>query len=148
MADLTVRGATRNQITGDYNYQNTFLFENRFLNGQTILNNTGAEITVVEGTVLGRIAASRKLVPLDPAGVDGSQYPVGIYMGSDLVLADAGEDVCTIGIAGGVNENAITFLVTATLDTVIELKTVRDRIASDTAGIILVLNDELSNYDN
>lgn len=148
MANLTVRGATRNQITGDYNYQNTFLFDNRFLSGQAILNNTGAEYTIVEGEVLGRIAASGKLVPLVKAATDGSQYPVGIYMGSDLTLAIAGEDVCTICISGGVNENAITLLSGTTLADPIELKTLRDRIASDTAGVILTVSDELSNYDN
>jgi hypothetical protein len=144
----TIRSTTRNQVTVDYEYEVTFLYENRYLNNQAVLNNTGATITLVNGTVLGRIAATNKLVPLDPAGADGSQYPVGVYKGGDLELADAAEDVCTICIAGSVNENKLDFVVATTLDAVIELKTVRDRIAADTAGIILVLSDELSNYDN
>ena len=144
----TLRGDTRNQVTVDYEYEVTFLYENRYLNNQAVLNNTGATITLVNGTVLGRIAATNKLVPLNPAGVDGSEFPVGIYKGGDLELAAAAEDVCTICIAGSVNENKLDFIVTATLDTVIKLKTVRDRIAADTAGIVLVLSDELSNYDN
>lgn len=143
-----VVGATTNQINGKYNYEQIFIFDNKYLSGQTFLNDTGAEADFDEGLVVGRIAADRKLVPLDPAAVDGSQYPVGILARGTGTLAIAGETTVTICNYGDVNENAVSFEGATTLDSIVDLRTLRDRIASDTMGIKLVLADELSEFDN
>jgi hypothetical protein len=145
---LTVVGATTNQINGKYDYEQIFIFDNKYQGGQTFLNNTGAEAEFTTGLVLGRVAASEKLVPLDPAAVDGSQYPVGILASDTGTLAIAGETTVTMCVYGDVNENKVTFNGATTFASVVDLRTLRDRIASDTMGINLVVADELSEFDN
>ena len=151
MSEVTILNQTTNQIQGDYNYEQTFIFDNKYITGN-FLNNTGAKAEFAEGLVVGRIADgganNGKIVPLDPAAVDGSQFPLGILKRGTISLADAAEAAVTVGVAGDVNENKVSFEGATTLDTIVSLRTLRDRIASDTLGIQLVESTELSDYDN
>lgn len=135
MSELTTRDATGNFIAADSNRAKAFIWNNEFENG-TLLNASGAIKTFELGTVLGRIAASGKLVPLASAAVDGSALPVGI-LAQDVTLGIAGEDTVAYCIAGSVNAASIILAGVDTLSTVVALKTIGDRIKGDTKGIKL-----------
>lgn len=140
------RDANRNQIFTDYDRSKIFIFNNYF-ESATYTNSTGSEKTLAAGTVLGKIAATGLVVPLDPAGVDGSQYPCGILT-QDVTVANGASATVNYGISGDVNENAVVLDGGEALTDVIELKTIADRIKSDTMGIRLVATLDHTNFDN
>lgn len=146
MSELTTRDATGNFIAADSNRAKAFIWNNEFENG-TLLNASGAQKLFEIGTVLGRIAASGKLVPLASAAVDGSALPVGI-LAQDVTLGIAGEDTVAYCIAGSVNAAAIILDGVDTLSTVVALKTIGDRIKGDTKGIKLETINDSTFYDN
>ena len=71
--------------------------------------------SVVRGTVMGRITASGKLVPVDSGSVDGSEVPYGIIC--DTVDATAADVPCALYMTGEFNEAALTFGGTDDADT-------------------------------
>ena len=147
MSKITNVSQNDNFLHNDYDTSKLFLFDNDDEVGE-LLNDSGAAKTFEAGLVMARVAATNQLVPLDPAGADGSQYPVGILMQTVTDLADAATKQVNIVISGEVAENLIILEGATTLDTVIENKTVRDRIKSDTRGIALVPVKALTKFDN
>jgi hypothetical protein len=123
-----------------------FVWNNRYEKAD-YTNSTYDPVTLAAGTVMGRIAATQEIVPLDPEAVDGSQFPVGI-LAQDITV-DEGETVSLyICVAGDVVENGLTLPEGSTMNTVISSRSIRDRIASDTVGIKLVPSTDLTGYDN
>jgi len=115
----------------------------------TYTNTTGAAKTIAAGLVFGRISATNLALPLKSDASDGSQFPVGVLMNESIVIAIAGTVTITVCITGKVNEDELIFENgTDTLATAISSRTLRDRLASDTAGIILVSEIQLTKSDN
>lgn len=111
-------------------------------------NDSGDDIELKAGTVFGVISGTNILLPLESDAIDGSQFPVGVLM-HDVDVADGASAQLTIAIAGDVDEDKLIFINgTDTLATAVSGRTLRDRIKSDTAGIILVSGDQLTAYDN
>lgn len=125
---------------------NIFVFNNRF---ETVVytNPTGGNVTLKAGQVMGKIASSNKVIPLIAAAVDGSQYPVGIVNKTITVAAGVTVNI-SICVAGDVVKDKLLFNASETLATVVELKTIGDRIGSDTVGIKLVTSTEMTAFDN
>ena len=147
MSSVNIVTETNNQLHADYDVSKIFVNNNRYESG-TFLNASGGTLSYAPGTVLGRIAASNKLVPMASAAVDGSQYPVGILKSTITDLADAGEEVVNFCMSGDVVKEKLVLDGGDTLQTVVALKTIEDRIGADTVGVILVDTDELTGYDN
>lgn len=122
--------------------------------GGTILQDAGRVDPLVRMTVLGRVAATQLLVPLDAAAADGSQYPAGIYNGYDIAAASivAGNTPLSgslvYGGDGKVDPAALIFENAETLDTVVtgETKTVRDFF--NDAGIFFQEVEDSDGYEN
>ena len=125
----------------------------------TYTNGGGAPVTIAEGTILGRVTATGKLLPLKSTATDGSQIPVGICF--QAVTVAAGDDAeLTYCIAGDVTENRVVFALGGdTLNTIIYQNLsspVSDQIALGRLGdliqrnthIILVATTENTEYDN
>lgn len=123
-----------------------FLWENRWSSG-TYTNSTGSDVTLVAGTLLGRISATQKLVPLASGASDGSQYPVGIC-GNDITVANGDSTTLTFCTYGDVAQEMIVLNGSDTLATVISGRSILDRIGADTVGIRVVAATEMTNYDN
>lgn len=128
------------------NTSKIFIYENRSEVGN--YTNSGYDnVTLQPGTLMGRVAATQKLVPLVSSASDGSQFPVGILMGGRVI--EPGDTVqLTICNYGDVAEEQIIFQGSDTLSTLVSDRSLRDRISSDTAGIRLVPTNDLTNYDN
>lgn len=131
--------------TTQYENKRYFIFNNTFADGQLNNSDEYEPVTFRKGTLLGRIAASGILVPLDSGASDGSQYPVGVLAGDFTV-----EEGDTVGIrmcvSGEVNEYAIIFSGDDDFDTIVSGRTLRDRIGADTVGITLVPVEELGKF--
>lgn len=135
------------QLTTNYDTSKTFIGDNRYENG-TYTNPDGVEVTLAKGTVMGRVAATNKLLPLESGASDGSQFPVGVL--ADDYTVDAYDDATvSICVGGDVAAEKIVFANgTDTTATVVSSRTLGDRIAGDTLGIKLVSGTELTGYDN
>lgn len=126
----------------EYNTQKTFIRDNNFISGE-MTNATGADITYPGGTLMGRISATLKLVPLASAATDGSQFPVGVLATDYIVEAGTTRNVMICN-SGEVVESMVILQGADTLNTVITGRTIRDRIGADTVGVILRAVDDLS----
>lgn len=147
MSDVSQVLNNGQQAIFQYNTEKIFLGSNRYKTFD--LNNaSGASKTFPAGLVMGQIAATGKIVPCVSTANDGSQYPIGI-LNQDITLAngaDANVQVCT---SGDVNINAILFdNVYDSLTTVISGQTFQRRIGTDTVGVNLMAETELTEPDN
>jgi len=141
---------TTNQLYVNVDQSQIFLGENEFING-TISNASGVDVTILEGTVLGRISTAGgtfgQLKALDKDSTDGSQFPVGILT-QDLTIPATSSVNCTACVAGYVAEDKLVFAATESLDSVVSSRTLRDRIAGDTLGVRLLSGTNLTKADN
>lgn len=69
---------------------------------------TGAEKDLVAGTVLGKVTAAGKLVPLAPGASDGSESAVGILV-EDSVIPAAGDAVANIYVHGDFRKDGLVW---------------------------------------
>jgi hypothetical protein len=132
--------------TTNYDTSKVFIFNNSFEDGQ-INNDDYEDLVLTPGTLLGRVSATGLLVPLESAASDGSQYPVGI-LANNLTIEYGDTVDVRMCVAGEINANHLVLQGSDTLDTVIDGRRLRDRIGSDTVGVILREVTELGNFDN
>lgn len=148
MSSNTVVENTGNQAIINTDLSKIFIWGNRY-DKADYTNSTYDTVTLVAGTVMGRIGATQEIVPLDSAATDGSQYPVGI-LAQDAVV----EDGDTVSLAfcdkGDVaQEKVVLTNGTDTLETLLaDDRSIADHIKGDTAGIKLIVTNELTGYDN
>ena len=148
MSSYVVTQNTGQQVTTNYNLEKLFLRDNRYEN-DNVLNNAGyTSVSFLAGTVLGRVASTRALVPWNASASDGSQYVVGILARDVLNLAAGSNATVSICIAGDVNAQLVVFFDQSNLNTVGAGRTAFDHIQGDTSGIVLRLRNELTGYDN
>jgi hypothetical protein len=149
MSSQTTPVNTNSQMTVNTDLSKIFLWNNRYDKAQ-YTNGTGAAVTLLAGTVLGRITASGKLLPLKSApaiGEEGSEIPLGI-LAHDVTVANGATVDLSYCVAGDVAQEKIILQGADTLDTVISARRIRDRITGDTMGIKLVSGTEMTAFDN
>jgi len=127
----------------------------------TSFNAGGLVFTVTEGTTTDfsaddeftiAVAGGGGYVPLDPAGVDGSQLFAGIYVGqdiaaADLVAGDIDDSLILIGGACPVDLNQIVYENSATLTTLqSDGKTIEQAMQS--YGIFPMDTVDISSFEN
>ena len=135
---------TESQLNTNYDGAQVFLGKNSFEN-EVYTNATGGTLTWTAGTVMGRISASGKVLPLVAAAVDGSQYPVGVLATTVTVLTLASENV-SLCVTGEVASEKLIFNGAETLSTVVDGRQIRDYLAA--AGIKVLASDGLTGFDN
>lgn len=144
---IVSRNVTRNQATYDRNLENIFVWDGEYLDGQTFLNDTGAELTLVGGELMGRVSASGKLILMKSAAVDGSKLPVGINK-TCVTIPIAGEVTTSMCVKGNVDQDLLIFDGADTLATVVSGVRYSDHIAANTVGIVLKSFNEQTKFDN
>jgi hypothetical protein len=145
MSTSTIRLNTGSQLTVDYDLSKIFIGGNRYVSAVNT-NATGAPITTLAGTIMGRIAATGNIIPMLAAASDGSAIPVGILVKDYTVLAGATVNMA-ICIQGDVTSDMIVVPGGDTLDTVVALQTNRDRLRSF-ASINPKTRTEMTAFDN
>lgn len=138
---------TNNQAITNYDLSKVFLFNNRYQTGQ-YTNSGYLPVSLPQGTVLGRIAATRAIVPLVSTASDGSQFPIGI-LAQDYIVQPGAVTSVMYGVTGDIATEEIGFINgTDTLNTIVSGRTLFDRIQSDSVGLFLKDSVDLTNYDN
>jgi hypothetical protein len=145
MATQTTGTSTSNQLTVHTDRAKIFIWNNRYERADYTAG--GSPVTLLEGTVMGRIATTRKVVPMASGAADGSQIPLGILK-EDYSLAAGQTAQVWICVSGDVAEEKLILAGSDTLDTVVAGQTIRDRIASLTLGVKLVKATRLTETDN
>jgi len=139
--------ANANQLITNYDVTKFLLGNNSFIAADiTAAGGNGALLT---GMVMGRIAATRKIVPLDKDSADGSQYPVGVCI-QDQTVANGVTKSITLVNKGKIAASFIKFFAEETLDTVIGPAT-HTRILRDwlnSIGLEIMIGEELTIVDN
>lgn len=147
MSDAIIVNNTPNQSHVDFDVSKIFIFGNRYKNA-TLLNNSGGVKSFDPGTLMGKITASGKIIPLVSGAGDGSNQPIGILRTEITDLADAGEVDVSYSVFGDIAKEKVIVDGGDTLQTVIAGRTIEDRLLADTMGIILIETDELTDFDN
>lgn len=142
MSSITQGTPTRNQLTSQYDFSKTFLFDNKY-KSVTIANSSGSDLALVVGTLIGVVSTTYQVYK---SGTSNIQL-VGICAEA-ITIADGDSATVNVCIGGKVASAKITLDGTDTLDTVVSYKTIRDRLASDTLGIEVVTASELTADDN
>jgi hypothetical protein len=138
-----------NKLVTNYDFSKTFLYDIQTERATLVNAAPGDADTVYAiGTLMGRVAADNQIVPCVSTATDGSQFPVGVLMEEVTGLATAATKDVNIAVGGEIAQEKLIIDAGDTLDTVIDDKTLADRIKSDTIGIKLVEVDELSDFDN
>ena len=141
----TVVSQTRNQLFVNYDLATVFIWDNRYEVGSHA-NVTGAEEILPLGTVLGKTSLG-VLQVLKSASVDGSEIPVGIL--AENITVAIGETVdLNYCIGGEVAAGQLVFDGADTLSTIIDGKSIADRLQSDTLGIQAKVSTDLTAHDN
>lgn len=146
MSDVTNVLNTGNQQTNNFDTTKLLLGGNDYIKAD-YTNDTYADVSLSAGTLMGRIAATDKVVPCTSGASDGSQLPIGI-LANDNTIEAGHSRFLSICVSGQVAKEKVIFSGSDNMDTVVSSRRYEDRIASDTAGIILVDSDELTGYDN
>jgi len=147
MSEVTNVLATNNQLITNYDLSKFLLGFNSFVAAN--LEADGDDVDLVQGQLMGRIAATNLLTPCVATVTDGSQYPVGLAIIAQTI-EDGNTDVVNLVNKGEVDVNKIVLSGTETLDTTFgatsNKRTYRD--ALNDLGLELIDNDELTAYDN
>lgn len=146
MSTASTAENTSNKLVTNYNSSKLILGNNTFEEGN--YTNTGYDVTLAEGTVMGRISATGKVIPLESDASDGSQYPIGVLAQTQEVAEDD-DAILSICTSGKIDEGMLVFTKDGdSLSTVVDGRQLRDRLAGDTVGIVLKAATENTNYDN
>ena len=135
-----------NPLITNFDTSKTFVWNVRTATAN-YTNSTYDDVTLQQGTLMGRISASGLIVPLTSGASDGSQFPLGVLLEDTTIEAGDTQEL-TIAVAGDVVESKILLQGSDTLNTVISGRRIRDRIGADTVGIKLVGADQMTGLDN
>lgn len=138
-------------VTGQSAVANTDR-SNIFLNGirtakGNIANATGSAVTVLEGTVMGRIGSTDKLTPFTSGANDGSQHPIGILADTYIIPASSSLDVFMVN-GGDVAADKLLFQGADSLETIISSRRVKDLLRTNGMALQLISSTELTKFDN
>jgi hypothetical protein len=147
MSTQSISNQGGSQLFVNSDRRKIFIGNNRTQIEGVINNDEYDPVTIPAGTLLGRVTASKKLIPLASGASDGSQVPVGILL-NDVTIEEGGEETVAVVVAGDVWEQGVVLNGSDNMDTMISARTIRDRIQGDTVGIKLVPAVDNMEFDN
>lgn len=145
MSSVNQRLQGTQQVITDYDLSKIFLFNNRYESDSYVNNSGYSSLTLLAGTVMGRIAGTNVLAPTISGALDGSQFPIGI-LAQDVVLSAGQSQQVAICIVGDINSAKIIFLGGDNLNTVIAGRTMKDHLQS--YGLLMRTSTEMTDFDN
>jgi|SRR6185437_2277536 len=113
--------ASSGLLVTQFDYSKLFIWNPRFRTA-TYTNTTGSTVSLLKGTVMGRIMTSNKVTPALSTATDGSQIPMGVLQQEYDNIANNASVIVSYCVAGDVaREGLIFYNGTDTLATVITL---------------------------
>jgi hypothetical protein len=141
MSTITQSNNTRNQLFSAYDFSKVFLFDNKYR--KVSIAASGSDLTITAGELIGIVSTVYQ--PYD--STTSNIRLVGVAA-ETITISDGDSADVLICIAGKVAEDKLLFNGTDTIDTVVDYKTLREHLESDTLGIELASTDELTAADN
>jgi hypothetical protein len=138
--------STQNQSITNYDYSKLFRTNFKAVE-MTYTNSSGGDVDLVPGMLFGRVSADLKGAILKSASTDGSETPYGVNLTMATVLDTASKTI-QVAVTGMVDAALLVLDGSDTLDTLIDGRTIGDRIPADTEGITLENFKDLVNLDN
>lgn len=145
MSDVNNVVQTNNTLFTNYDLSKFLLGNNYFTSGDVTAS---GETTIKQGMLMGRVASTGKLTPLNTGATDGSQYPAGCAI-IDQTIADGDTETITIVNKGRVDYDTLnvdTGSLTDTVGATDNKRRVIDLLRD--LGLILEEGVELTDYDN
>jgi hypothetical protein len=136
---------TGNQMIIHTTIAKVFLWNRRSQPGQINNSDLYDPETYPEGTVMGRISATGLLAPFTSGASNGSQFPIGVLVGTHIVEEGATNNVF-ICDDGDVAAEQLIFQGSDDLDTVVSGRQVRDWLKL--AGVKVITSTDLTGHDN
>ena|ERR1700739_4005879 len=148
MSSQNITNQTNTQLSVNTDLSKVFVYNNRYETDNYVNNSTYNPITMVAGTVMGRISDTGVVVPWTSTASDGSQYVLGI-LAEDITLASGASQKAPICIAGDVvSDKIICVLPGDNLSTVVGGRTLKDKIQGESVAIIVKVTNEMTDFDN
>lgn len=147
MGSQSIPVNTGRQMTINNDSSQTFIGGTFTRRSEYVNNSSYDDVTIAEGTVMGRITTSGVMVPFKSDASDGSQIPRGAM--NNTVLVPAGETLeLPIVIMGEVATNKLVFAKVG--DSVNTIVTGQGRVQDLLAviGFKLVDSREMTSFDN
>lgn len=152
MAFNEVAFRNKNQLFINTDLTQIFVWNNRYENVDFYYENTGDDITLPTGLVVGRVLATGKVIPWVSTASDGSQYPIGVLNSAvDVAYGETFDNPVSICVAGDVAEDKVSVADDGdTLDSECgnSQRTCRDMLSSVASAIRLVAGTQHTLYDN
>lgn len=142
MSTITQSTPTRNQLTSSYDFSKIFLFDNKYRK-VNIANATGSPLVLTAGMAIGCVGITHAVYKSGTS----NQLPVGI-LAEDITIANGSNADVMICNGGKIAEEKVTLDGTDTLATIVDNRSVRDMLISNTLGLELVTTSELTAADN
>jgi len=149
MSSQSITSNTGSQLFVNTDTSKVFIGNNH-TRQEAYINNSGYNpITLLAGTVMGRLSGSGVVTYFDANANDGSQFVLGL-MGDDLTIAAGGSVTASIVVSGQVaQEKVVLMSPTQSIETVVSGRRVKDKIMGETVGIVLVnATTEMTDFDN
>ena len=147
MSEITEVLNTGQQAHFDRDISKIFIWGNENKEG-VYTNTTGNEVTLLAGTVMGRVTGSGEWLPTDSTSADGSEVARAVLM-SDYVVADTVSQTIALVDSGHVAEEKLVLVNGGdTLDTAVGGELIRDTLESKSVSIKLIKSVELTGFDN
>lgn len=107
-------------LTTNFDYAKLFLGNNRWIQAD-YTNGSGSDVTIANGTLMGRIFATGKVTKHVSSATNGSQIPLGFVSTGEtsMVVADGVTVTLNICVSGQINVAGITLGGSDTVATVI-----------------------------
>lgn len=144
MSKVTSSGT--NPLVSQFDTSKIFIYGNRFEDAIAV-NPDYDTVTIPGGTLMGRVSATQEIVPLVSTANDGSQIPIGI-LNQDYPVEAGNSAEVSICVSGDVDKSQVVLDAGDDFDTLIDGRSIQDRIGSDTVGIRLLNLEEMTGADN
>lgn len=135
-----------NQATINTDVSKIFLRDNRYQKNNHLNNGAYDPLTLVAGTLLGRIGSSDLVVPLFSLAGDGSQYPVGILAHDVEIESGETKEISFCDFGDVAYDKVVLFYSGDTLETVVSSRRLKDYLQAQ--GVKLITGTEMTAYDN
>ena len=142
---VTTPTQTENQATFQYEIKDIFIGDNSFESVE--YKAPAGQVVLADGQLMGKVAATGKLVELKSGATDGSEIPYGILVGNHTV--ETGETpTFSVAVSGKIAKELVVFDGSDDMSTVVSDRSLEDRILGDTLGIKLISSTENTIADN
>jgi len=142
---VTTPTQTENQATFQYERKDIFIGSNSFESVEYTA--PGAQVVLADGQLMGKVAATGKLLELKSGASDGSEIPYGVLVGDHTI--ESGETpTFSVAVSGKVDKDLVVLDGSDTMATLVDGRSLEDRILGDTLGIKLITSTENTIADN